>query len=82
MVTDVASAGAVLKRFYDYLAPNGKLIVDLDPIGSFLEPSGSVRSWVTEDGDLLTLTDHRFETNYIAQTTFPYAMSTGKVEAS
>ncbi len=72
LVTDAASAGAVLKRFYDYLTPNGKLIIDLDPIGSFLEPSGSVRSWVTEDGDLLTLTDHRVETNYIAQTTLSH----------
>lgn len=72
LVTNLASAGAVLKRFYDYLAPNGRLIVDLDPIGSFLGPSGSVRTWMTEDGDLLTLTDHRVETNYIAQTTLSH----------
>lgn len=72
LVTDVASAGAVLKRFYDYLSPNGKLIIDLDPIGSFLGPSGTVRTWTTEDGDAITLTDHRVETDYIAQTTLSH----------
>lgn len=72
LVTDVASAGAVLKRFYDYLAPDGKLLVDLDPIGSFFGPSGSVRNWMTEDGDLITLTDHRVETDYVAQTTLSH----------
>lgn len=72
LITDGASAGAVLKRFFDYLTPNGRLIVDLDPIGSLLGPSGSVRTWVTGDGDLLTLTDQRVETNYIAQTTLSH----------
>ncbi|THJ31672.1 class I SAM-dependent methyltransferase [Lampropedia aestuarii] len=72
LVTDIASAGAVLKRFFDYLTPNGRLIVDLDPIGSFIGQSGSVRSWVAEDGDLLTLTDHRVDTDYIAQTTLSH----------
>ncbi len=72
LVTDIASAGALLKRFYDHLSSNGTVIIDLMSIGGFLEPSGSVRSWVTEDGDLLTLTDHRLETDYISQTTLSY----------
>lgn len=72
LITDVSSAGAVLKRFYDHLSPNGRVIIDLDATGVFLKPSGSVRSWVTEDGDLLTLTDHRVETNYIMQTTLSH----------
>jgi len=72
LVTDVASANAVLRRFYDHLAPNGRLIVDLDPIGGFLGRSGSIRSWMTDDGDLLTLTDHRVETDYVAQTTLSH----------
>lgn len=72
LVTDVVSAGAVLKRFYDHLSPNGRVIIDLDAIGGFFGPSGSIRSWVAEDGDLLTLTDHRVETNYIAQTTLSH----------
>jgi len=72
LVTDVASASAVLKRFYNHLSPNGRVIIDLDAIGGFFRPSGSVRSWVTEDGDLLTLTDHRVETNYVTQTTLSH----------
>jgi len=72
LVTDTRSATAVLRRFYDHLVPGGKLIMDLDPIGSFLGPIGSVRRWTTEDGDLLTLTDHRVETDYVAQTTLSH----------
>jgi SAM-dependent methyltransferase len=72
LITDETSAAAVLKRFHDHLAPMGKLIIDLDAIGSFLGASGSVRSWVTEDDDLLTLTDYRVETDYLAQTTLSH----------
>ncbi len=72
LVTDIESANAVLKRFYDCLLPNGRLIVDLDPIGSFLGPSGSIRTWKTDDGHLLTLTDNRVETDYVAQTTLSH----------
>lgn len=72
LVTDAASAAAVLKRFHDHLAPNGRLIVDLDPIGSFFGPSRSVRSWTTDDGDLLTLTDDRVDIDYVAQTTLSH----------
>lgn len=69
LITELASAKALLSRFFDHLAPNGRLMVDLDPIGSFLGTSGSVRSWNTEDGDLLTLTDTRVETDFVAQKT-------------
>lgn len=72
LITDSTSAAAVLRRFHDHLAPNGRLIVDLDPISSFFEASASVRSWVTEEGDLLTLSDQRVETRYIAQTTLSH----------
>lgn len=72
LVTDLTSAIAVLRRFHDCLVPEAKLIIDLDPIGGFLGPTGSVRSWKAEDGDLLTLTDHRVETDYIAQTTLTH----------
>lgn len=72
LVTDTTSAIAVLRRFYDHLVPGGKLIVDLDPVCSFFGPTGSVRRWKTEDGDLLTLTDHRVETDYVAQTTLAH----------
>ncbi|MBT1154758.1 class I SAM-dependent methyltransferase [Aminobacter anthyllidis] len=69
LLTGLDQAKAVLKRFYDHLAPDGRLMIDLDPIGGFLGASGNIRSWTTEDGDLLTLTDNRVETDFIAQTT-------------
>ncbi|XEU43319.1 class I SAM-dependent methyltransferase [Tistrella mobilis] len=72
LVTDVASATAVLKRFYDHLRPGGALMLDLDPIGSFLGPSGSLRSWATEEGDLLTLAEQRVDIDYVAQTTLAH----------
>jgi len=72
LVTDTKSATSTLKRFYDCLAPGAKLILDLDPIGSFIGSTGSVRSWKTEGGDLLTLTDQKVETDYVAQTTLAH----------
>ncbi len=72
LVTEAGAAAAVLTRFYAHLAPNGKLLLDLDPIGAFLGPSGSIRSWTTDEGDLLTLTEHRVETDYVAQTTLSH----------
>lgn len=38
LITDAALAAAVLKRFYQYLVPNGRLIVDLDSIEGFFWP--------------------------------------------
>ncbi|MBE1204117.1 class I SAM-dependent methyltransferase [Aminobacter carboxidus] len=69
LTTDVAAAKAVLHRFFDHLALDGRLMIDLDAIGGFLGEGGRVRSWTTEDGDLLTLTDTRVSTDYVAQTT-------------
>lgn len=73
LIADEITAAAVLKRFFDHLAPKGRLIIDLDPIGSILAPPGHIRSWTTECGDLLTLTDNRVETNYLAQTTLSHS---------
>ncbi|MDN3712102.1 class I SAM-dependent methyltransferase [Paracoccus cavernae] len=73
LITDEVAAAAVLKRFYDHLAPEGRLIIDLDPIGGILAPPGPIRSWTTEGGDLLTLTDNRVQTNHLAQTTLSHS---------
>jgi SAM-dependent methyltransferase len=72
LIMDIASAMAVLKRFYDHLLPDGRLIVDIDTIESFLKPSGSVRSWMVESGDLLTLTDHQVGIDHVEQTTLSH----------
>jgi len=69
LITDVVAARAVLRRFFEHLVPGGRLMIDLDAIDGFLGEGGRVRSWTTEDGDLLTLTDTRASTDYIAQTT-------------
>lgn len=69
LVTDYEEAIAVLKRFHDHLSPNGRLIIDCDPIGSFLGDASSIRSWRTEEGDLITLDAQRVETDFVAQTT-------------
>jgi len=69
LITDMAVAKAVLRRFFDHLAPGRRLMIDLDAIGGFLGEGGRVRSWTTEAGDLLTLTDTRVWTDFIAQTT-------------
>lgn len=72
LVTETAAAMTALRRFYNHLSPGGRLIIDLDTLDSILGASVSVRSWVTEDAELLTLTDHRVETDYIAQTTLSH----------
>lgn len=72
LVADATAAMAVLRRFRDHLQPGGRLILDIDPIGAFLGPSGTVRSWTTPEGDLLTLRDDRVETDHVAQTTLSH----------
>lgn len=72
LITDTARAMAVLERLHQHLAPGGRLIVDLDSIDGFLDPSPSIRSWQTAQGCLLTLTSQLVETDYIAQTTLSH----------
>lgn len=69
LITSYPDAMAVLERFRDHLLPGGRLIVDLDAIDSFLGESHSMRTWKTDQGDLLTLASDRVETDYISQTT-------------
>lgn len=72
LIADFHVASAVLRKFYECLHPNGRLIVDLDPIGAVLESANSTRNWVTNEGDLLTLTDTRVDTDFITQTTLSH----------
>ncbi|GAA4113989.1 class I SAM-dependent methyltransferase [Aminobacter aganoensis] len=69
LITDMAAARSALRRFFEHLEPEGRLMIDLDAIEGFLGEGGRVRSWTTGDGDLLTLTDTRASTDYVAQTT-------------
>lgn len=67
LIGDFDESLAVLRRFHDYLAPGGRLIVDLDPVSDFFGNSLRVRSWQTGDGDLITLQAQQVEVDHIAQ---------------
>lgn len=68
LITDHTVAMATLQRVFDHLLPDGRLIVDVDPVGSVMSGSTGIRRWSTQDGDLLTLSAQLVETDYIAQT--------------
>lgn len=72
LITDTTSAMTVLKRFHDHLLPGGRLILDIDPIESIMEDSGSARSWVVKENELLTLISQRAEIDHIRQTTLSH----------
>ncbi|MEO8812465.1 MAG: class I SAM-dependent methyltransferase [Caulobacteraceae bacterium] len=66
-IGDFAVAMAVLRRFYDHLAPGGRLIVDLDGLAFLAATGEDRRCWTTEDGDLLTCTGARLGVDWVAQ---------------
>ncbi|MGB5954513.1 class I SAM-dependent methyltransferase [Pseudomonas sp.] len=72
LITETTSARTVLKRFWDHLLPGGRLIVDIDPIESIVGETSSARSWAVGNGDLLTMTGHRAEIDYVKQTTLSH----------
>jgi len=67
LIGDFDEALMVLRRFHDHLAPGGRLIVDLDPISDFFGNSVRIRSWPTDDGDLITLQAQQVDIDHIAQ---------------
>jgi len=63
------TAMAVLRRFYDHLAPGGMVVLDMNPL-SFLAASGSdLRQWTAENGDLLTVEGQRTKVDWMGQRT-------------
>ncbi|MGE8450572.1 MAG: class I SAM-dependent methyltransferase [Pseudomonadales bacterium] len=72
LITETASAVAVLKRFWEHLQPGGRLILDIDPIESVISEAMPARRWPVEGGDLLTMTSHRAEIDYVTQTTLSH----------
>ncbi|MCV0368539.1 class I SAM-dependent methyltransferase [Filomicrobium sp.] len=68
LITEATVARSVLCRFQRALSPGGRLIVDLDPISSFVTPGARVRHWQVGD-DVLTLQESRAETDFVRQTT-------------
>lgn len=72
LITETASAVAVLKRFWEHLQPGGRLILDIDPIENVISDAMTARRWAVEGGDLLTMTSHRAEIDYVKQTTLSH----------
>lgn len=68
LIVDAAVARDVLRRFHEALRPSGRLIVDLDPVSAFIDAADRKRSWQVGE-DLLTLQEHRLETDAVRQTT-------------
>ncbi|MEN5145291.1 class I SAM-dependent methyltransferase [Brevundimonas diminuta] len=58
---------AVLRRLHDHLAPGGRLILDLDPVSAVLAPPGPTRRWTDADGEVLTLTEERVDSDLLNQ---------------
>jgi SAM-dependent methyltransferase len=69
LIADHGAAMAALRRFFDHLRPDGRLILDVDPISGVLSGSSGLRRWTTPEGDLLTLSAQLIDTDFIAQTT-------------
>jgi SAM-dependent methyltransferase len=69
LIEDAVIAGAVLRRIHAHLMPGGRLIVDLDPVDSFLDPPSLERSWPTGDGGRLTLRELATEVDHARQRT-------------
>lgn len=67
LIGEFAEALSVLRRFHDHLVPDGRLIIDLDPAGKIIDSSTSIRSWPTDDGELITLQAQHASFDYIAQ---------------
>lgn len=57
-----------LKRFCDHLAPGGRLILDIDPVSAVLASPGPPRRWSDPNGDVLTLTEERVDSDLLNQT--------------
>ena len=68
LIEDFPKAGAVLRRFHDHLEPGGRLILDISPDDCFTSDL-AIRSWMTPEGDTLTLQEHKTELDYVMQRT-------------
>lgn len=67
LIDDFQAAMSVLRRFRDHLRPGGLLVLDLPALGGLALQADDRRSWVAENGDLLTLHGQRVATDWPAQ---------------
>ena len=66
LITEFETACAVLRRFYEHLAPGGRLILDISPDDCFTSDYG-IRRWTSPEGDLLTLQENKTDLDYVRQ---------------
>ncbi len=69
LIDDFATALAVLRRFHAHLAPDGIVILDIDPLRSLGANGSGGRGWTADDGDLLTMQAERLRVDWLGQRT-------------
>ena len=67
LIDDFAVAMSVLRRFRDHLTPGGLLIADLQSLGFLASKGEDQRSWMAENGDLLTVEGRIVRIDWLAQ---------------
>lgn len=67
LIDDFAEAFAVLRRFFDHLAPGGRLMIDIMPLGYLTNEAPDIRTWTAKNGDLLRIEGRAVEIDLVRQ---------------
>lgn len=67
LLDDVDEALAVLSRFFDHLAPGGRLMIDLTPLAYLTNERPDIRTWTTASGDVLRIEGRAVEIDLLRQ---------------
>ncbi len=67
LIDDFGEALGVLRRFFDHLAPGGRLMIDLLPPGFLANERPDIRTWTTPSGDLLRIEGRAVDIDLVRQ---------------
>jgi len=67
LIDDFDEGLAVLRRFFDHLAPGGRLLIDLLPMGYLTNERPDIRTWTAANGDLLRIEGRAVEIDLVRQ---------------
>lgn len=67
LLDEVDEAMAVLRRFFDHLAPGGRLMIDLMPLAYLTNERPDIRTWTTASGDVLRIEGRAVEIDLLSQ---------------
>lgn len=67
LIDAFAGAMTALRRFHDHLAPDGLLVLDIQPLSFLGFTAEDRRSWTAENGDLLTLEGKLISVDWLEQ---------------